>query len=612
MTKNGLNIKRHHHNTLSFFLFAYFIMSYSDDDFDDENNDDFNWNDFWDNLSSNENAIEILEKYQDKINWKYLSGNKNAMNLLKTNPDYIDWDYLTSNENASDLLKKYFDENFDDINWKFLGKNKSKFAIDFIENNFEQIGHRNLYYLKHSLSMNESMFAMHFLKTHPTMIDWGNLSENKNAIDIIEKNIDFIDWSNLSKNENAMHILKANQKNINWSNLSFNKNAIDLLLENKKNIYFPALSENENAVDFLMENQDEINWEIFSENKNAVNFLKDNQDKIHWENFAKNTNQQAIPLLMEFVEQNQEQTYNPIFSSPQAHPHKNIVVEINKFYKLAHLPNCDVDERFEKWKRDGGTLLENKKLGCGINSLTFLGVFNRAQGEQIIKQISKGTSFIEMMNYVSLYNKNVAYQEIIFHIGNAKQIINFITCLKYFLPDNCCTIAKFNRNKKIVMRGKLTDGHSVVFSKTNNEITTIDPQLLTKRIFNETKEFVEKILNVWSKQQYYETVSLIFQPKTHKNKHIHKIKNNLKNLKPMTIPPNIHQSPMMISPDNKSIETLHPTNNKKRKFNQLSLSSSSPPTKTKKRKMNSHFNQTKKNKTIVLKELMTRATKKHT
>ena len=50
---------------------------------------------FWDSLSENENAIEILEMYKEHINWESLSKNKNAMNLLMThrgNIDYIIWE----------------------------------------------------------------------------------------------------------------------------------------------------------------------------------------------------------------------------------------------------------------------------------------------------------------------------------------------------------------------------------------------------------------------------------------------------------------------------------------------------------------------------------------
>lgn len=59
-------------------------------------------------LSSNPNAIKLLEKNQDIIDYSRLSGNPNAIKLLNIvlteNPDIIDYDNLFLNPNASRLL----------------------------------------------------------------------------------------------------------------------------------------------------------------------------------------------------------------------------------------------------------------------------------------------------------------------------------------------------------------------------------------------------------------------------------------------------------------------------------------------------------------------------
>lgn len=39
-------------------------------------------------------------------------------------------------------------------------------------------------------------------------IDWEMLSENSNAISLLEKNPEKINWDNLSQNPNAIHLLK--------------------------------------------------------------------------------------------------------------------------------------------------------------------------------------------------------------------------------------------------------------------------------------------------------------------------------------------------------------------------------------------------------------------
>ena len=99
-------------------------------------------------------------------------------------------------------------------------------------------------------------------------INWGSLSYNTNAIELLKKNQDKIIWWKLSKNPNAIELLKENQNKINWNVLSINPNAMSL----------------------LKENQDKINWMYLSLNSNAIELLKENQEKIHWLEFSKNPN----------------------------------------------------------------------------------------------------------------------------------------------------------------------------------------------------------------------------------------------------------------------------------------------------------------------------------
>ena len=94
-------------------------------------------------MSSNPNAIHILEKNLDKIDWYWLSRNPNAIHLLEKNPDKIHWFMLSLNPNAIHLLEKNQDK-----------------------------------------------------------IDWNMLCENLNGIHLLEKNQDKVDWYMLSKNPN--------------------------------------------------------------------------------------------------------------------------------------------------------------------------------------------------------------------------------------------------------------------------------------------------------------------------------------------------------------------------------------------------------------------------
>ena len=77
-------------------------------------------------------------------------------------------------------------------------------------------------------------------------IEWHCLSENPNAIRLLEQNIDKIEWCNLSRNPNAIHLLEQNVDKIDWEFLSLNPNAIHLLKQNLDKIDWGFLSSNPN------------------------------------------------------------------------------------------------------------------------------------------------------------------------------------------------------------------------------------------------------------------------------------------------------------------------------------------------------------------------------
>ena len=85
----------------------------------------------WKKLSSNPNAIQLLEANPDKICWSKLSKNPNpnALKLLQANPEKIDWWNLSFNPNldAIELLKK----NQNKICWSHLSSNPSIFTYDY-------------------------------------------------------------------------------------------------------------------------------------------------------------------------------------------------------------------------------------------------------------------------------------------------------------------------------------------------------------------------------------------------------------------------------------------------------------------------------------------------
>ena len=58
----------------------------------------------WSTLSSNPNAIQMLETNPCKIDWVNLSSNLNGISLLEQNIDKVDWENLSSNPNAISIL----------------------------------------------------------------------------------------------------------------------------------------------------------------------------------------------------------------------------------------------------------------------------------------------------------------------------------------------------------------------------------------------------------------------------------------------------------------------------------------------------------------------------
>ena len=91
------------------------------------------------------------------------------------------------------------------------------------------------------------------------------MSQNPNAIHLLEKNKEMINWNNLSKITNAIHLLEKNKEKIN---------------EVKQEI----LTTNTNAINIL-----EIQLFVFDE----IHILVTNKDKIAWKALSLN------PLIFE-------------------------------------------------------------------------------------------------------------------------------------------------------------------------------------------------------------------------------------------------------------------------------------------------------------------------
>ena len=234
----------------------------------------------WESLSSNPNAIDLLQKYSYKINWSWLSGNTNprAIEMLKTHSHLIDWRVLSANPAAIDMLKNKIEKE-SKMNERQLEKLKDKIDWDM-------------------LSQNPNPEAIKILKANPDNINLDFLSANPAAIDILKANTDDISWYELSANTNpeAIELLKTKFYKINWELLSANPAGIDLLKSYPGNIKWNYLSQNPNAIKMLKKKIDEenkmpeykledledfqkISWEMLSSNPAAIDLLEANKNK---------------------------------------------------------------------------------------------------------------------------------------------------------------------------------------------------------------------------------------------------------------------------------------------------------------------------------------------
>ena len=186
---------------------------------------------FWEKLSLNSKAIEILKANKDKIAWHNIShtSSPEGIAFLRENYYKINWGAIAHNPlpEAIALLKENYRKI--DINWEGLSQNPNPEAITLLENEFKK-------------------------KPNNPKILWRMLSSNINAINLLKNRM--IYENKLSQqNYNKLSIYNI----INWHIISSNPNAIELI---KERIIYQDLPENRNRNRF----ESQINWEDLSTN----------------------------------------------------------------------------------------------------------------------------------------------------------------------------------------------------------------------------------------------------------------------------------------------------------------------------------------------------------
>ena len=176
----------------------------------------------WTNLSRNHGAIRLLTENPDKVighalswnpspdvlplfarietetmNWSGISQHPNALELLEKYPEKIRWLFASYNPSLIPLLEK----NIDQVEWVCVCRNReiTHQGIQFLEKHVDKLCSRCW-----SLLSGHPV-AVPLLEKYPEHIDWERLSQNPAAVHLLEP--DKIDWSELSTNPKAMHLL---------------------------------------------------------------------------------------------------------------------------------------------------------------------------------------------------------------------------------------------------------------------------------------------------------------------------------------------------------------------------------------------------------------------
>ena len=185
--------------------------------------------------------------------------------------------------------------------------------------------------------------------------------------------------------------------------------------------------------------------------------------------------------------------------------------------ELFYILNCNIVDRLNAWITSGGTLLRNKRMGCGLNSLAFLNVITRETGEQLLNEIDlrTGTTMDQIMNLIKLkfhqQNQELITREYPISVNSLDNFHKFIANIKIELPNDSCTYAKmmppfnFDPNPKKKFRG----GHTILFCKdVQGYLSSIDPHQESGCYLNTPEEINNFFYNKVS--SFYVYISLIY------------------------------------------------------------------------------------------------------
>jgi len=188
---------------------------------------------------------------------------------------------------------------------------------------------------------------------------------------------------------------------------------------------------------------------------------------------------------------------------PYGEPLNFEMADNTKEISIAVLKNCKALERWNKWLQTNRPLRNRFDIGCGLNSLYFLSYLSYEDVDFEFNKILKcpigdpkrGTPMIQIVQEVNKRFKSMGITNLeafeVINNFNKKQDIKYsFDVISNILPENSCTVVRFNRSGN-------TPGHTVIMTKQDNKLLTIDPQQLLLRPYkgNVSDNMVKKLNN---------------------------------------------------------------------------------------------------------------------
>ena len=250
-------------------------------------------------------------------------------------------------------------------------------------------------------------------------LDWDGLTENPNALHLLEAYPDKLHVFNLRNNPNAKHMLETviqDPKNIFWSILSRNWNTSSLFKqyveENPKSelglkstpemiyetFYWYMLSSNTEDIHLLEAEPDKIEWRFLLKNPNAsiIPLLQAHPDMIDWQELSYNPN---MSIINAFLESNPDKINWYILSK---NPNAIHLLESNpdkiNWYMLSKNPNAIhlLEANFKKicWKG----LSENPNAIHLLEAVCLLGIISLEERFALESNKNNWTELVEKHN----------------------------------------------------------------------------------------------------------------------------------------------------------------------------------------------------------------------